>query len=41
MNSFIQQSAKRRRLICEEAQEKLNLPAASLVKRFQINIAFI
>ncbi len=36
MNSFIQQSAKRRRLICEEAQEKLNLPAASLEKDYWV-----
>ena len=36
MNGFVEQPAERRRLICEQAQEKLNLPAASLEKDYWV-----
>jgi len=37
MNGFIEQPVERRRLICGQAQEKLNLPAASLEKDYWVS----
>lgn len=34
MEGFVEQPAERRRLICEQAQDQLNLPAASLEKDY-------
>jgi predicted nucleotidyltransferase component of viral defense system len=36
MTGYLEQTVDRRRLICSEAQEKLNLPAASLEKDFWV-----
>ena len=36
MNGFVDQTAERRRLICEQGQEQLNLPAASLEKDYWV-----
>jgi len=36
MNGYIEQPKERRRLFCEEAQERLNLPAASLEKDYWV-----
>ncbi len=36
MNGYIEQPKERRRLFCEEAQERLNLPAASLGKDYWV-----
>ncbi len=36
MEGFLQQPSERRRLICEQAEEHLNLPAISLEKDFWV-----
>ena len=36
MDGYVEQPAERRRLICEQAQEQLNLPAASLEKDYSV-----
>ena len=36
MNGFVEQPAERRRLICEQAEEQLDLPAASLEKDYWV-----